>query len=46
MTAHAHTGERRIVLDTSGHRPLFEQPDDLDYLTDVVVLSTAQLPRS
>ena len=28
----------RTVLDTSGHRPLFEQPDDfLDYLTDVVV---------
>ena len=37
----------RTVLDTSGHRPLFEQPDDfLDYLTDVVVPSTAQLPRS
>lgn len=37
----------RTVLDTSGHRPLFEQPDDfLDYLTDVVVPSRAQLPRS
>ena len=33
--------------DTSGRRPLFEQPDDfLDYLTDVVMPSTAQLPRS
>ena len=31
------------VLDTSEHRPLFEQPDDfLDYLTDVVVPNTAQ----
>ena len=37
----------RTVRNTSGHRPLFEQPDDfLDYLTDVVVPSTAQLPRS
>ena len=33
----------RTVLDTSGRRPLFEQPDDfLDYLTDVVVPNTAQ----
>lgn len=37
----------RTVLDTSGHRPLFEQPDDfLDYLTDVVVPSTAEFQRS
>ena len=45
------SGYRRFVVDRLSvrtvHRPLFEQPDDfLDYLTDVVVPSTAQLPRS
>jgi proline iminopeptidase len=31
-----------VVLDTSGHRPLFEQPDEfVDYLTDVVLPRTS-----
>ena len=31
----------RVELDTSGHRPLFEQPDEfVDYLTDVVIRRT------
>ena len=29
------------VLDTSGHRPLFEQPDEfVDYMVDVVLGQT------
>ncbi len=32
----------RTVLDTSGHRPLWEQPDEfVDYLTDTVLPLTA-----
>lgn len=31
-----------VVLDTSGHRPLFEQPDEfVDYMEDVVLTRTA-----
>jgi proline iminopeptidase len=32
----------RTVLGTSGHRPLFEQPDEfVSYLTDVMLPGTA-----
>ena len=32
----------RITLDTSGHRPLWEQPDEfVDYMTDTVLATTA-----
>ena len=31
-----------VVLDTSGHRPLFEQPDEfIDYMTDTVLAQTS-----
>jgi proline iminopeptidase len=31
-----------VVLDTSGHRPLFEQPDEfVDYMVDTVLADTA-----
>ena len=31
-----------VVLDTSGHRPLFEQPDEfVAYMTDTVLVETA-----
>lgn len=34
--------KRRVVLDTAGHRPLFEQPAAFhDFLTDVVLPETA-----
>lgn len=32
-----------VVLDTSGHRPLFEQPDEfVDYMVDVVLAQTME----
>ena len=31
-----------VVLDTSGHRPLFEQPDEfVEYMTNTVLARTA-----
>ena len=31
------------ILDTSGHRPLFEQPDEfVDYMVDTVLTETAE----
>lgn len=36
-----------VVLDTSGHRPLFEQPDEfVEYLNEVVLPRTANQPEA
>ena len=36
-----------VVLDSAGHRPLFEQPDEfVNYLNDVVVSDEAVLART